>query len=99
MPSKLWEQQGHPSQSRHRLSGVKAPESGAGLWCKQVAGAMFVSQNKWKPLPPCIPGSRKCLCQGLCAAEVRKEIAHLFINTNELVVFKNKILGVFKTTI
>lgn len=26
------------------------------------------------------------------AAEVRKEIAHLFINTNELVVFKNKIL-------
>lgn len=33
------------------------------------------------------------------AAEVRKEIAHLFINTNELVVFKNKILGVFKTTI
>lgn len=33
------------------------------------------------------------------AAEVKKEIAHLFININELVVFKNKILGVFKNAI
>lgn len=28
------------------------------------------------------------------AAEVRKEMAHLFINTNELVVLKNKILKI-----
>lgn len=66
MPSKRWEQQRHPAQSGHRLPGVKAPESGASLWCKQVADAMFVSMNKCKPLPPFIPGSSKCLCLGLC---------------------------------
>ena len=42
-----------------------------------------------------LPGQVNAFVQDFVSATaVREETAHLFINTNELVVFKNTILGV-----
>lgn len=93
MPSKHWEQQRHPAHSRHRLSGVKTPESHAGLWCKQVP--CLCLRTNANPCLLVFQGQENAFVKDfVSAAEVRKEIAHLFINTNELVVFKNKILKI-----
>lgn len=83
------------SKVGYRLPEVKKTESGASLWSKQVAGAMFLFINKCKTCSLVFLAQENAFVQDFVSATaVREEMAHLFINTNELVVFKNTIFGV-----